>query len=169
MYCFTFPHFQVLFLFVFLPWKDLRSIYKHGSFSGHIWICLTMQGGKDGPLTGVTAGQLTNNFCSHGHWVQHNISYDVQWRLPVQLPHWTPVHFRWPLAGHGWLLHNISFYKQHYHTSLKMVICVDKTRWHSGKCVQKMEPSVCSYSRPVIRLQLCVWTKVHTYANGCFV
>ena len=58
-------------------------------------------------------------FCSHGHQVQHNISYDVQWRLPVLLSHWTPVQFGWPRAHHGWLLQNIRFYKQHDHTSLK--------------------------------------------------
>lgn len=45
------------------------SIYKwiHRQLSEYIWTCLTMQGGKDGPLTAVTAGQLTSDFCSHGH------------------------------------------------------------------------------------------------------
>lgn len=64
----------------------------------------------------ITAGQLTSDFCCHGHWAPHNISYDAQWLL-VQLPRWTPAKFR--LAGHGWLLQNTTFYKQHYHTSLK--------------------------------------------------
>lgn len=50
----------------------------NGSPSEHIWTCLSTQGGKDGPLTRVTAGQLNSDFCSHGHQVQHNISYDVQ-------------------------------------------------------------------------------------------
>lgn len=47
-------------------------------------------------------------FCSHEQWAQYAVSYDVQWRLPVQLSHWAPVQFRWPLAGYGWLLQNIT-------------------------------------------------------------
>lgn len=43
-----------------------------------IWTCLTDLGGKDGLMTTVIAGQLATDFCSHGHRVQHNISYDVQ-------------------------------------------------------------------------------------------
>lgn len=116
--------------------------------SEYVWTCLTMQEGIDGLPPRVTAGQLTSGFCSHGHWAQHNISYDVQWCLPVQLSHWKPEQFRWSMADHSWQLQSMTFYKQHHHTSLKSEFKLHKTRWHNRH--SKMKPPLCWYLHSVI-------------------
>lgn len=77
---------------------SIQKWMRAAAFPEYIWTCLTMQGGKDGPLTGVIAGQLTRELFFFQSWAPSSTSV-IRCAVTAASAA-VPLSPGWPLAGY---------------------------------------------------------------------